>query len=61
MVEILRMIIVFRSVFHKSLYVYINYEYQKRFYFERIDLSEGIDVNKMSGSKECDVCHCSYF
>ena len=55
------MIIVLRSVFHKSLYVYINYEYQKRFYFERIDLSEGIDVNKTSGSKECDVCHCSYF
>ena len=26
-------------------------------YFDRIDVSEGIDVNKTSASKECDVCH----
>ena len=25
-------------------------------YYERIDLSEGNDVNKTSASKECDVC-----
>ena len=25
-------------------------------YYERIDLSEGTDVNKTSASKECDVC-----
>ena len=24
-------------------------------YFDRIDVSEGIDVNKTSASKECDV------
>ena len=30
-------------------------------YFNRIDVSEGIDVNKTSESKECDVCHCWYF
>ena len=23
----------------------------------RIDVSEGIDVNKTSESKECDICH----
>ena len=26
-------------------------------YFDRIDISEGIDVNKTSKSKECDICH----
>ena len=26
-------------------------------YFYRIDVSEEIDVNKTSKSKECDVCH----
>ena len=25
-------------------------------YFDRIDVSEGIDVNKTSALKECDVC-----
>ena len=30
-------------------------------YFNRIDSSEGIDVNKTSASKECDVCHYWYF
>ena len=26
-------------------------------YYERIDVSERIDVNKTSESKECDICH----
>ena len=30
-------------------------------YYDRIDDSEGIDVNKTSASKECDVCHYCYF
>ena len=30
-------------------------------YFDRIDLSEGIDVNKTSASKKCDICHYWYF
>ena len=25
--------------------------------YERIDISEGIDVNKTNLSKECDICH----
>ena len=29
--------------------------------FDRIDVSEGIDVNKISASKECDICHYWYF
>ena len=30
-------------------------------YFSEIDVSEGIDVNKSSASKECDICHYQYF
>ena len=30
-------------------------------YYDRIDVSEGIDVNKTSASKELDVCHYWYF
>ena len=30
-------------------------------YFDRIDVSEGIDVNKTSASKECYICHYWYF
>ena len=28
---------------------------------DRIDVSEGIHVNKTSASKECDICHYWYF
>ena len=30
-------------------------------YFKRIDVSEGIDVNKTSEPKECDICYYLYF
>ena len=30
-------------------------------YSDRIDVSEGPDVNKTSASKECDICHYWYF
>ena len=30
-------------------------------HFDIIDVSEGIDVNITSASKECDVCHYCYF
>ena len=30
-------------------------------YFDRIDVSEGTDVNKTNESKECDICHYWYF
>ena len=29
--------------------------------YDRIDVSEGADVNKTSASKECDICHYWYF
>ena len=29
--------------------------------YDRIDISEGIDVNKTNASKECDISHYSYF
>ena len=29
-------------------------------YFDRIGVSEGIDVNKTSASRECDFCHYWY-
>ena len=30
-------------------------------YYDKNDISEGIDVNKTSASKECDDCHYWYF
>ena len=33
----------------------------KMLYYDRIDVSEGIDVNKTSKSKECNICHYWYF
>ena len=30
-------------------------------YFDRTDVSEGTDVNKISVLKECDVCQYWYF
>ena len=33
----------------------------KMVYYDIIDVSEGIDVNKTSESKECDICHYCYF
>ena len=29
--------------------------------YDRIDISEGIDINKTNSSKECDICHYWYF
>ena len=29
--------------------------------YDRIDISEGIDVNKTNASKECHICHYWYF
>ena len=29
--------------------------------YDRIDISEGIDVNKTNLSKECNICHYWYF
>ena len=66
--EIPTITIVVRAVFHE------NNEYYPRIfldeclcklknllYYDRIDSSEGTDVNKTSGSKESDICHYWYF
>ena len=29
--------------------------------YDRIDISEGIDINKTKASKGCDICHYWYF
>ena len=29
--------------------------------YQKLDISEGIDVNKTSASKECEVCHYWFF
>ena len=33
----------------------------KMIYYRKMDVSEGIDVNRTSALKECDVCHYWYF
>ena len=30
-------------------------------YCDRIDVTEGIDINKIHASKACDICHYWYF
>ena len=30
-------------------------------YFDKTNVSEGIDVNRISASKECDICLYWYF
>ena len=37
------------------------YQIIKRLEYDRIDFSEGIDINKTSASKECNICHYWYF
>ena len=29
--------------------------------YDRIDISEGIDINKTNASKKCKICHYWYF
>ena len=35
--------------------------YVRMLYYNKIDVSEGIDINKSNKSKECMICHCLYF
>ena len=43
--------------FEKKVHIKIN----KCLYYDRIDISEEIDVNKTGASKECVICHYWYF
>ena len=43
-------------------YLKSNFLYKiKMLYYDRIDCSEGIDINKTSASKEYGICHYQYF
>ena len=33
----------------------------KLIYYDRIDVSEGIDINRIIASKKCDICRYWYF
>ena len=69
-IEVPSMIIVVRAVFHENNkyypQVFLNESIKimnkiKKLYFDRTDVSERIDVNKTTASKECDICHyCHY-
>ena len=68
--NILDMIIVVASVLEKSGKYYpqisvhecaYNLSHVRMLQYEKIDVSEGIDTNKTSASKECMLCHYWYF
>ena len=45
---------------HNFFYMILCMNY-KDVKYEKIDVSEGIDVNKTSASKECELCHYWFF
>ena len=61
------MTIIIRSVFEEDGKLYPQFFLDffvwsiKMLEYDRIDISEGIDVNKTNLSKECDICHYWYF
>ena len=44
----------------RSVFEY-NGKYYIQIFLDRIDISEGIDINKTNVSKECDIGHYWYF
>ena len=64
------MTIIIRSVFEEDGKLYpqlfldgilYGLHILKMLEYDRIDISEGIDINKTSTSKECDICRYWYF
>ena len=52
------MTIVVGAVFHgNQIFRWMSIWKIKMIYYDRIEVSEGIDVNKTITSKECNVCH----
>ena len=39
----------------------VFYSYKKMLYQNKVNVSEGIDINKSNKSKECVICHYQYF
>ena len=54
------MTIIIRSVFDLFFQIMLCMKY-KTVEHDRIDFSEGNDVNQTSASKECDICQYYYF
>ena len=48
------------SIIRKSFQMNVCMSY-KKIRYERIDVSEGIDINKTSALKKCMICHYWYF
>ena len=66
--EFPRLAIIIRCVLQKDkkLYpqIYLDkslYKLQKMLEYDRINISEGIDIKKTNASKECKICHYWYF
>ena len=65
--ELPNMIIVVRSVFYEGNKCYPQVFLEVCLYklwmleYDRIEILEGIDVNKTNGSRECIICHYSNF
>ena len=61
------MTIAVRSVFEDEGKFYLQIYLDECLYelymleYERIDISQGNDVNKTNAKKECDICHYGYF
>ena len=61
--KIHNMTIVFRSVLQEDGKYYPQVFLVECLYkiqmieYDRIDISEGVDINKTNASKECDICH----
>ena len=72
-IEVQSMIIAVRTVFHDNNKYYPQFFLDeclyklwimnniKMFYYDQTDVSEGINVKKTSGSKECNICHLLVF
>ena len=58
MVDLMKIIIIITIKFFRKN---VEIDNTKVLYYYRIDISEGIDVNKASALKECISCHYQYF
>ena len=47
--------------FYLHLFKWMLFWFIKMLHYDRIDVLEGIDINKTSVSKECIICHYWYF
>ena len=65
--KLYKLTVIVRSVFQGNGKYYLQVSLDECLYelqmleYDRIDISEGIDINKTNASKECDICHYWYF